>query len=100
AVAIDARGQLTLLGRRGSTVKIGGRRVNLSEIAARLRRVDGVRDAWVGVDGDATLGAAVLTRRTAAEVRHELVAETAAWKIPKKWAVLPEFPLTARGKLD
>lgn len=102
--AIDAKGNLMLLGRRGSTVKIGGRRVNLAEITARLRRVSGIREVWVGASTGAepVLGAAVAlaTERTAAEIRAELLADTAPWKVPKRWAVLPEFPLTARGKTD
>ena len=99
---IDARGNLMLLGRRGTTVKIAGRRVNLAEVAARLRRLSGVRDVWVGTSAgvESVLGAAVATARTSRELRAELHADTAAWKIPKQWAVLPEFPLTARGKVD
>lgn len=99
---IDAQGIITLLGRRGTTVKIGGRRVNLGEIAARLRRIAGVRDVWVGVNGaaDAMLGAAVAGECTVEGLRAALLAELAAWKIPKRWAVLRELPLTARGKTD
>lgn len=101
-VRIGARGALTLLGRRGAIVKVAGRRVNLAEIVARLRRVRGVVDAWVGVNGgaDAVLGAALATARPAAEIRAELRADTAPWKIPKRWAVLARFPLTPRGKTD
>jgi acyl-coenzyme A synthetase/AMP-(fatty) acid ligase len=100
--SIDAQGIITLLGRRGTMVKIGGRRVNLGEIAARLRRVAGVRDVWVGVNGaaESMLGAAVVSERTAEELRAALRADLAAWKIPKRWAVRPEFPVTARGKTD
>ncbi len=101
-VARDARGGLTLLGRRGTTVKLGGRRLNLGEVAARLRRLGGVREVWVGVSAgaDPILGAAVATVRAVAEIRAELHADIAGWKIPKKWAVLAEFPLTSRGKTD
>ncbi len=99
---IGVRGEIVLLGRRGSVVKIAGRRVNLGDVAARLRRLDGVRDVWVGTDGAAepSLGAALATDRTAAEVRRELLADTAAWRIPKRLALLREFPVTARGKID
>ncbi len=101
-VQIDGRGELTLLGRRGQTVKIAGRRVSLTEVAARLRRLGGVRDIWVGVsqDKEPVLGTAVVTDRTVAELRVELLADTAQWKIPKKWALLPALPITARGKTD
>ncbi len=98
----DARGGITLLGRRGTTVKIGGRRVNLAEVVARLRRLAGVRDVWVGTTPGAepVLGAALATDRTPRDLRADLQSDTPAWKIPKKWSVFPEFPLTARGKTD
>jgi long-chain acyl-CoA synthetase len=101
-VAFDSRGQLTLLGRRGTTVKIAGRRVNLAEVEARLRKLRGVSDVWVSVSADAvpTVGAALATIRPVAELRAELQEDTAAWKIPKKWLALPVLPLTARGKTD
>ena len=101
-VTVDARGQLTLLGRRGATVKIAGRRVNLAEVVTRLRRLGGVRDAWVGVSASAEphLGAVIATERTAAELRGELFADTAAWKIPKRLVVVAGLPQTARGKPD
>jgi acyl-coenzyme A synthetase/AMP-(fatty) acid ligase len=101
-VALDARGDVTLLGRRGTTVKIAGRRVNLAEVSDRLRRLPGVREAWVGVSGgiEPVLGAVVATESTAAELRAALLADTAAWKIPKKLIVVAALPVTARGKTD
>lgn len=98
----DPRGAITLLGRRGATVKIAGRRVNLAEVTARLRRLAGVREVWVAAHGvpEPVLGVAIATDRAVAELRAELHVDTAGWKIPKKWIVLPEFPLTARGKTD
>jgi long-chain acyl-CoA synthetase len=101
-VSVDARGLITLHGRRGTTVKIAGRRVNLGEITARLKRLAGVSDVWVGIsNGPAPmLGAAVASSRTATELRAELQNDTAAWKIPKKWWVIPALPVNARGKID
>ena len=100
--ALDKQGRITLLGRRGLTVKIAGRRVNLGDVAARLRRMPGIRDVWVGVStsGDPVLGAAVVSDRSAADVRSALLSDTATWKVPRRWAMLREFPLTARGKTD
>ncbi|MBS0630536.1 MAG: acyl--CoA ligase [Verrucomicrobia bacterium] len=101
-VARDAQGRLTVLGRRGLTVKIAGRRVNLAEITERLRQLRGVTDVWVGVrEGpEPVLGAALATARTPVDVRAELAAGTAAWRIPKHLVTLPAFPTTARGKTD
>lgn len=101
-VAMDERTGLTLLGRRGTTVKIAGRRVDLGEVAGRLRRLAGVQEVWVGLGPGAepVLGAAVASNRPVAGLREDLAADTAAWKIPKRWAVLPVLPVTARGKID
>jgi len=101
-VAIDSRGRITLLGRRGATVKIAGRRISLGEVAERLRRLAGVGEVWVGVSAgpEPVLGAAVESARPAIDLRADLQADTAAWRIPKKWAVMPALPLSGRGKLD
>ncbi|HEY4301767.1 MAG TPA: class I adenylate-forming enzyme family protein [Candidatus Didemnitutus sp.] len=101
-VAIDARGDIVLGGRRGPTVKISGRRVSLIEVETILRKLDGVRDQWVGVgDGpEPVLGAALATTKSVAVVRSELQAMTAPWKIPKRIAVVESLPVTSRGKID
>jgi acyl-coenzyme A synthetase/AMP-(fatty) acid ligase len=101
-VVLAGRGEVTLLGRRGSTVKIAGRRVNLAEVSERLRRLPGVREAWVGISAgsDPVLGAVVATTRSVAELRGALLADTAAWKIPKKLIAIAALPVTARGKPD
>jgi acyl-CoA synthetase (AMP-forming)/AMP-acid ligase II len=101
-VKLDPHGELVLLGRRGTSVKIGGRRVELADVADRLRRLPGVREAWAGVSPgpEPVLGAVVATDRTAAELRTALSAGTAAWKIPKRFVVVTGLPLTVRGKPD
>lgn len=99
---MDSRGTVTLLGRRGPTIKIAGRSVNLDEVSDRLRRLPGVREAWVGVSAGAepVLGAVVATGRKAAELRAELRADTAAWKIPRRLVVVAALPINVRGKVD
>lgn len=99
---LDAHGGVTLLGRRGTTVKIAGRRVDLAEVAERLRRLTGVRETWVGVSSGAepVLGAVVAADRTVVELRAALLADTAPWKIPKRLVVVAALPVTARGKTD
>ena len=99
---LDAQGRVTLLGRRGTTVKIAGRRVSLFEVSGRLRRISGVREAWAGVTAgsDSVLGGVVATDRTAPELRAELLADTAAWKIPRKLVVVSALPTTGRGKIN
>lgn len=101
--ALERDGGVILRGRRGTTVKLAGRRVNLGEILAALRRMPGVRDAWVGtLDGaEPVLGTGVASARPVAELRVELAASLANWKIPRRWATWPEgLPVNARGKTD
>jgi acyl-coenzyme A synthetase/AMP-(fatty) acid ligase len=101
-VTVGARGELRLAGRRGAMVKVAGRRVSLTEVELMLRRLPGVRDAWVqvGPGPNAVLGAALAADRTASQLRAEMLPTTAAWKVPKRWIVLAALPLTARGKVD
>lgn len=99
---LNREGEIVLLGRTGRLVKIAGRRVDLAEIEAALRATPGVRDAYAMAHptrGDA-LAAAVISELAPAELRARLSARVAAWKIPERLRVLPEFPLTARGKPD
>jgi acyl-CoA synthetase (AMP-forming)/AMP-acid ligase II len=97
-----AGGEVVLLGRRGAMVKIAGRRVDLADVAGRLRRISGVRDVWVGVEPGAepVLGAALATDLKVDAVKAALRIDTAPWKTPKRWALLREFPISARGKAD
>ena len=99
---VDARGNVSLLGRRGTTVKVAGRRVNLAEVAGRLQCVSGVREVWAGITAGAepVLAAVVVTERTPVELRVALAPATAAWLIPKKLLVVAALPVTARGKVD
>ena len=101
-VVLDDRGGVTLLGRRGQTVKIAGRRVNLAEVTARLRQVAGVQEAWVALSPgpEPVLAAVVATGLTAAALRAGLRTDTASWKIPRKLIVVAGMPVTARGKTD
>jgi long-chain acyl-CoA synthetase len=101
-VEINPQGELTLLGRRGQTVKVAGRRVNLSEVVTRLRAIPGVTDAWVGLgsQSDPTLGAVIATSLGAGDLRTALHPDTAPWKIPKRWVIVNALPLTTRGKMD
>lgn len=99
---LGARGRVRLHGRRGTTVKIGGRRVSLLEVTGLLLGVAGVREAWAGVGAgdDPVLGAVVATERTASQLRADLLAHCAAWKVPKRLVVVAALPVTARGKPD
>lgn len=99
---LNSAGELVLQGRAGRMVKIAGRRLDPAEVERALRELPGVVDAFVTLHpGRAdTLAAAVASGESGPVLRERLRERIAAWKIPKKLIVLPEFPLTARGKTD
>jgi acyl-CoA synthetase (AMP-forming)/AMP-acid ligase II len=99
----NARGELTLLGRAGHGANIGGKKVHPLEIERVLRALPGVTDASVWLahsNGRDLLAAAVETLQMQPQIEQALAAMVPAWKLPKLFVVMREFPRTARGKVD
>ena len=99
---LDDGGGLVLIGRSGRMLKIGARRLDPAEVERALRRIPGVRDALVARHPKRpdALAALVGGSLSAEDMRRELRGALAQWKIPKRLVVVPEFPLTPRGKPD
>ncbi|HEU5078274.1 MAG TPA: class I adenylate-forming enzyme family protein [Opitutaceae bacterium] len=99
---LDARGELVLLGRAGRMLKIAGRRIDLTELEQSLRKISGIRDAYVVPHPHKTeeLAAALATDFSIEAARTVIRAALAAWKVPRRILVFHEFPLTSRGKTD
>ncbi len=98
-------GELVLTGRATSLANIGGKKVSPLEVERALRGLEGVTDAWVGVQarksgGEDFLLAAVETEQSRADVRAALAGRLPAWQVPRQLWVTPRLPRTARGKLD
>ncbi|GAA4387711.1 non-ribosomal peptide synthetase [Tsukamurella soli] len=99
-------GGLDFLGRADHQVKVRGYRVELGEIEAALRGVDGVSQALaVTVDGAARRLLAVVTpagdrRLDGVALRDELSDLLPPYMIPERIDVLERIPLTRNGKLD
>jgi acyl-coenzyme A synthetase/AMP-(fatty) acid ligase len=100
--SLNDAGELVLTGRAGRFVKIAGRRLNLAEVEHALKRLPGVRDAYVVAHAERAdaLAAAVATDRTPDELRAALREQLASWKVPKRILRLETFPITERGKTD
>jgi non-ribosomal peptide synthetase-like protein len=90
-------------GRRDDQVKLGGRRVELSEVEACLSAVAGVRAASATVQTTAAdnriLVGYVVGEVTADEVRAQVVEELPDGHVPLV-VVLDAMPMTAAGKVD
>lgn len=105
-VRLDTRGRLQFLGRRDDQVKIRGCRVELGELRSVLVGHPQVADAFVTVSGGGSarqLVAACVPAGggpTVPELVNFLAARLPGFMVPALWAIVPELPLTATGKID
>ena len=99
-------GELMLLGRTDSQVKLRGFRIELGEIENTLARLLGLEAAVLlreDVPGVARLVAYYRgddRARTPAALRAALQTQLPEVMIPTAWVALQELPLNAHGKLD
>ncbi len=106
--ARDADGYYTCLGRSDDVLKVVGMWVSPAEVETRLRAHPGVEQAAAVVapdeDGIDKPVACVVARPAQQPTEDELVAfcraGLAALKRPRHVLFLPEFPLTATGKVQ
>ncbi|MFE6054344.1 class I adenylate-forming enzyme family protein [Kitasatospora sp. NPDC056446] len=93
-------GLVTVLGRLDSQVSIGGLKVDLTEVEQTLTTLPEVREAVVVFDGGA-IEAYLATEPDAdlALLQAGLTRRLAAYKRPRRLALLPVLPRTATGKL-
>ncbi len=108
-VEVTGDGRFHLLGRRDGVLKIGGKRVALAEVEARLLAQAGVVDAAVAAievgepRGFEIVAAVVADAGDPAEVvsrvRHGLLQWFDPVVVPRRIRVVPELPREASGKL-
>jgi acyl-CoA synthetase (AMP-forming)/AMP-acid ligase II len=99
---LSGTGELTLMGRVGRMIKIGGKRLNPAEVEWALKALPFVRDAVVlphPLRGE-RLAAAVLSNESPAVIRGALAGRLAGWKMPDRILCYADFPVTIRGKPD
>jgi aryl carrier-like protein len=100
-------GNIQVLGRIDSQVKLRGFRIELEEIEAILRRAPTVANCAVAVRGaadDQRLVAYIVLQPGAALAGEKLSAHVAAhlpdYMVPASWVALDALPLTPNKKLD
>lgn len=101
-------GEIELLGRRDSQVKVRGHRIELGEIEVTLRRHPAVRTTVVKAFGNRDepkrLAAYVVARDNAVVTTEELRAHLATHlpehMIPLAFVMLERLPLSVNGKVD
>lgn len=103
----DDGGVLHLTGRLSEAVNIAGKKVHPEEVRRVLEQLPGVLSAAVVGIPDPhrgqVLGAVLAVAPHAGLTVHRVIAycrsHLAPYKVPRKVALVPELPLTARGKL-
>jgi len=101
-------GQLRLLGRQDSQVKIRGNRVELGEVEAALLKLPGVKQgiavAYLDASGQKAVGAYVVldkkSKLDARKIREELTGILASFAVPSRVALLEALPISPNGKVD
>jgi acyl-CoA synthetase (AMP-forming)/AMP-acid ligase II len=97
-VSRDPGGEIRVLGRADTLVKIAGRKVDLAEIERLVGTLPSVREVVV-VHEDGCIAAWVAGPVGEQTVRSWCEAHLAPYKVPKRITVLAELPRTASRKL-
>ncbi len=103
----DDQGVLHLTGRLSEAVNVAGKKVHPEEVRRVLEALPGVLSAAVvGVPDPhrgQVLGAVLAVAPQAGLTVHKVISycrsRLAPYKVPRKVALVPELPLTARGKV-
>ena len=101
----DGDGRFILRGRADDIVKIGGKRVDVAAIQAKLKQIPGVHDALVialpvKTGRQNELAALVATQLDIADLRRGIAGISEAYAVPKRLAIVEEIPMTPSGKYD
>ncbi|MHB8593162.1 MAG: class I adenylate-forming enzyme family protein [Acidimicrobiales bacterium] len=107
-VSMDDRGVLRMMGRRKDMIVRGGENIFPAEIEEVLRlhadvaqvAVVGVPDRRWGEVPVAVVRRAPGTRPSAADLEAFLRPRLAPFKVPRRWVVVDDLPLTASGKVQ
>ena len=98
-------GTFTVIGRADGVIKVGGKRVDMAAIQARLLELEAVRDALVFARPTATgrgneILALVETDRPGADIKRELGANLETHARPRVIRTVTKMPVTHTGKYD
>lgn len=98
---INERGELEFLGRKDDQIKHMGHRIELGELEAAARTIEGVDAACAVFDRErSVLGLVYAGPAEKAAVLAALKAKLPAYLLPKRTASVDALPLTENGKTD
>lgn len=98
---INARGELEFLGRKDDQIKYMGHRIELGELEAAAKAVDGVDAACAVFDrGRSVLGLVYTGAAERETLLEALRAKLPGYLLPKRMLRIDALPLTENGKTD
>lgn len=98
---LNERGELEFLGRRDDQIKHMGHRIELGELEAAAKTVDGVNAACAVFDRErSVLGLVYTGAIERAALLQALRAKLPEYLLPKRTAKVESLPLTENGKTD
>ena len=105
---LDDQGNLGVVGRKDSMVKVRGYRIDLGEVTSSLRSNPRIQDAYVNLTanrrGEKLLTAWILFKPgsdcTITELKKDLLQNLVTYKLPQRFIVLEEMPYGPAGKVD
>jgi len=105
---LDSQGNLCVVGRKDSMVKVRGYRIDLGEVTSILRANQRIFDAHVSLRanrrGERLLIAWIVFKSgaecTITELKKELLHNLVPYKLPQRFVLLEEMPYSPAGKVD
>ncbi|MFN0202097.1 MAG: amino acid adenylation domain-containing protein [Bacteroidia bacterium] len=97
----DAKGNIEYLGRNDKQVKVRGHRVELAEIEAVVRKMEGVKEVFVFFDNTKQqLQIYLVSRLTEQAIHAKIAAVLPTYMLPQAYFFVENFLLTRNRKLD
>ncbi|PHN96371.1 non-ribosomal peptide synthetase, partial [Tenacibaculum discolor] len=101
-----AEGNIVFVGRKDDQVKINGYRIELEEVASKLKEKSGIKQSYVTVFNKENEGKELVAYVTSneklqsSELRKYLVERLPRYMVPTYFIQIDELPITTNGKID
>jgi len=102
---MDKDGFIYIKGRADNLIKVGGFRISLDEITEEIKKIDGVSNCYAASVEDRIFGASIVClvvlnkKMTEDELLVSAKKKLANYKVPSKFIIVNQIPLTLSGKI-
>lgn len=98
--AWSKEGEIHFIGRKDKQIKYRGYRIELEEINARLREIDGISDAFTSVTSNVLVSWIITEGVDETLLREHLQQTLSEYMIPTVYEKVASIPMNANGKVD